>query len=85
MTRQALLLKPIWNNENICFFAECKKTKAYEIMKVAKQKYNGKVACDSRCVKRDSVLLVMGTSIEREVYLLKILKKGGVNEEEIQS
>lgn len=80
MTRQNLLLKPNWNCQNIMDYLECGKTKAYEYMAKARKHYNGSVSGNSDVVKRDSLLLTIGTSIEREIYILKNLKKG-VNRE----
>lgn len=79
MTRKELLLKPNWSVSDITFYLSCGKTKAYEIMRVARNKYKGNVACDSRCVSRDSLLLAIGSNIEREVYILNQIKKGGAN------
>ena len=80
MTRANLLLIPHWTYKDVCFYSNSKKTKAYEIMKVAREKYNGKVGFNSQCVSRDSVLLALGTSIEREIYILNQLKGKGKNE-----
>lgn len=80
MDRQELLLKPHWNNKDICDYVECKKSKAYQIMGIAKTKFNGVVCFNSRCVLRDSVLQVIGTSIERETYILKQIKERRANE-----
>ena len=82
MTRDKLLLKPIWSIKDICDYTSFKKTKAYEIMKVAKSKYNGVVYISQSVVSRDSVLQVLKTSIERETYVANKVKdtKGGTNE-----
>lgn len=86
MTRRNLLLKPNWNCRDICSYLECGKTKAYEYMRVAKKHYNGKVDGNSEVITRDSLLLTIGTSIEREIYILKTLKrKEAKNEETLQN
>lgn len=85
MTREKLLLIPNWTCKDVCFYSNSKKTKAYEIMKLAREKYNGGVSFNSQCVSRDSVLLVLGTSIEREIYILKQLKERRTNEETLHS
>lgn len=83
MKREELLLKPNWNYRDISFYCGCQKSKAYQIMKVAKQDFGGKVLLFPAFVKRDSVLLALGTFIERETYILNTLKKGGENEKAI--
>lgn len=75
-----LLLKPTWNYRDIMAYAKCGKTKAFEIMRDGKKKYGGCVQISHQLVRRDSVLIVLGTSIEREIYILNQIKKGGVNE-----
>lgn len=52
-----------------------KKTKAYEIMDKVKRFYNGSVPDFKGYVKRDSVLNYLGTSIERELYVLEQLER----------
>ena len=71
---EELLLKPNWNYHDVMFYADCKKSKAYEIMKTARTDYKGSVRFNSQCVSRDSVLQVLNTSIERETYILNQLK-----------
>ena len=80
MKRENLLLKPTWNCQNIMDYLECGKTKAYEYMQKARKHYNGSVSGNSDVVKRDSLLLTIGTSIEREIYILKTLKRKEVKE-----
>lgn len=80
-----LLAKPIWSVKEIMQYTDFGKTKCYELMKVAKTKYQGCVGLSSSVVKRDSVLLALNTSIERETYVIKVLKKGGKDEETLQN
>ena len=75
MNRQELLLCPNWNYHDVCEYARCEKSKAYQLIKVAKEQYKGTVRFNSRCVKRDSVLLAMGTSIEQETYIERRLNE----------
>ena len=70
MTRSELLLCPNWNYHDICEYVGCKKSKAYELMAVAREKYKGSVRFNSRVITRDSLLQAIGTSIERELYIL---------------
>lgn len=69
MIREKLLQKPIWTIADIVFYFDVKKTKAYEIYNLAKNKYGGKVPSISNVVKRDSVLTSQKLSIERELYI----------------
>lgn len=75
MSSEKLLLKPIWNYTNICDYLGCKKTKAYELMKIARTKYGGSVRGNSSFITRDSLLLTIGTSVEREIYILREIKR----------
>lgn len=77
MTREKLLLKPHWDCADIKAYIGCEKSKAYEIINAVKKFYGGAVIGLPSCVQRDKVLVFLGTSIERETYILKILKKGG--------
>lgn len=76
MKEKTLLLKPHWNYKDLMSYVGCEKSKAYQIIKVVKARYGGKIAELPSCVKRDSVLAYLGTSIERENYVLKVLKEG---------
>ena len=72
-----LLLKPNWNYHDVCAYVGCKKSTAYKIMGIAREKYNGTLRFSSQCVKRDSVLQVLETSIERELYVLNQITERG--------
>ena len=71
LTKQDLLLTPVWDYKDVMLYCDCKKSKAYEIIKVCKEKFNGSVLFSKHGVKRNSVLEYMGTSIEQESYVLK--------------
>lgn len=75
MTREKLLLIPHWNAKQIMAYVDCKKTKAYEIMATVKKFYNGTIIGLPSCVKRDSVLVYLGTSIEHENYIIETLQE----------
>lgn len=75
MTKEELLLKPCWNYKDVMFYCGVKKSKAFEIIKLCKEKLNGAVRFNDHAVKRDSVLTYMGTDIERETYILRQLNK----------
>lgn len=79
--RLDLLTKPHWTYKDICEYAGCKKSKAYEIMDICKKEFNGELRFNQSCVSRDSVLNYLGTSIERETYVKECLEKGGMTYE----
>lgn len=69
-----LLTKPCWTYKDIMAYCECKKSKAHEIMKICKEKFNGNVIFNKHVVKRNSVLEYLGTSVEQEVNVINALK-----------
>jgi len=71
INRQELLLKPVWDYKDVMRYCDVKKSKAYEIIKVCKEKLNGSVRFNNHGVTRDSVLAYMNTDIERESYVAK--------------
>lgn len=75
--RTELLLKSVWNYKEVMEYIGCGRTKAFEIMKKVKRFYNGAIPDLNEYVKRDSVLNYLGTSIEHELYINNLMKKGG--------
>ena len=73
--RKELLGKPAWDYKDVMLFTGYKKSKCFEIMKECKEKLNGKVLFNKHCVKRDSVLAWLSTSIERERYVIQQLEQ----------
>lgn len=73
--RANLLLKPHWDYLDICEYVECKKSKAYEIIKTCKEKFNGAIRFNPGCVTRDSVIAYCGSSIERELYVKNLVER----------
>lgn len=71
MTKQEMLEMPVWTFRQVMEYCGVKRSKAYEIIKVCKEKLNGTVRFNPHGVKRNSVLEYMGTSIEQEAYVLK--------------
>ena len=69
--RKNLLLKPVFNYRDVMAYCGVKKSKAFEIMKLCKEKLNGTVLFNKHAVKRNSVLEYMGTSLEQESYVLQ--------------
>ena len=72
--RKELLAKPCWNYKDVMTYTGFKKSKAFEIMALCKEQFNGKVLFDKSKVKRDSVLAYMETSISVELYIVKELE-----------
>lgn len=72
-----LLNKPNWTCKDLMEYIGCGRTKAFEIMKKVKRFYNGAIPDLNEYVKRDSVLNYLGTSIEHELYINNLMKKGG--------
>ena len=71
MTKQELLLTPVWTYKDVMLYCNVKKSKAYEIMHICIKELGGAVRFNKHAVKRDSVLAYMGSDIEREGYVLK--------------
>lgn len=72
--RKRLLIMPSWSYKEIMAFCQIKKSKAFQIMKICKEKLNGKVIFEEHKVKRNSVLAYCGTSIEEETHLIRQLE-----------
>ena len=75
MTKKEMLEMPCWSFHEVMEYCGVKKSKAFEIIKVCKERLNGVVRFNKHGVKRDSVLEYMGSDIERETYILKQLEK----------
>ena len=73
--RKELLLMPTWSCEEVMKYTGFAKSKSFQIMKICKDKLNGKVMFNDHKVKRDSVLSYLDTSIEREKYIIKQLEE----------
>ena len=69
------MLKANWNAQNIMDYVGCGKSKAYEIISTVKKFYGGAIIDLPSCVQRDKVLVYLGTSIEREIYILNERRK----------
>ena len=74
--RKELILKPAWDFHDVMKYTGRKKSKAFQIMQLVKEQFNGKVLFNPHVVKRDSVLAYLGTSVERERYVIKQLEEG---------
>lgn len=70
-----LLLKSYWNYKDIQKYLNCSKTKAYSIIEIVKQKYNGTIEYEKGLVKSESVLNYLGTTREQEIRLNKLAKE----------
>lgn len=73
--RKDLLAKPCWTFKDIMLYCDCKKTKAFEIMQICRDKFNGSLMLIKHKIKRDSVLAYCNTSIEHEKYIIKQLEE----------
>lgn len=73
--RKELLSCPAWTYKQVMLYCNTKKSKAFEIIALCKQRLNGSVTFDKHKVKRDSVLAYCGSSIERERYVIAQLEK----------
>ena len=70
-SKKELLTMPAWTYREVMAYCGVKKSKAFEIMKLCKEKLNGTVLFNKHAVKRNSVLEYMGTSLEQESYVLQ--------------
>lgn len=72
--RKRLLAMPTYSYHEVMKLCQVKKSKAFQIMKICKEKLNGKVIFEEHKVKRNSVLAYCGTSIEEETHLIRQLE-----------
>ena len=70
MKTKNLLKKPHWNYRNVMEYCEVKTTKAYEIMKIVRKEYGGTIKHLPDCVRRNSVLTFLGTTLEEELKIV---------------
>ena len=71
MSKQELLLTPVWTYKDICEYVGCKTTKAIELKKVAISQFGGAVKYLPNMVKRNAVLEMLGTSFDIEIKALE--------------
>ena len=69
------LEKVLWNYKDVMFALDCKKSKAYEVMKTCRAEYKGAVKHEPSLITRDSVLAYMGSNLARENYIQEIIRK----------
>lgn len=72
--RKELTLSPAWTYKDVMAYCQVQKSKAFQIMEIVRKQFNGSVLFNPHVVKRDSVLAYMGTSIERERYIIRQLE-----------
>lgn len=77
--RKQLLAKPNYDLKDVMKFTGFAKSKANEIMRVCKEKLNGKVLFENHKITRNSLLAYMGSSIEQERYVIKQLEEAKEN------
>ena len=71
MTKEELLLTPVWSNKHICEYVGCKTTKAIELKKIAITQFGGAVKFLPNMVKRNAVLELLGTSFDNEIKAIR--------------
>ena len=69
-----LLSRSSWSYKDVMAYCQVEKSKAFEIIKICKDKLNGKILFNEHSVSRNSVLAYAGSSIEQERYVLKQLE-----------
>lgn len=72
--RKELLAIPCWNYKQVMQYTGYKKSKAFEVIAICKEKLNGKVMFNDHVVKRNAVLAYMGSSVEQEKVVIKQLE-----------
>lgn len=77
-----LLNKTRFNYKDVMQIVGCKKTKAYDIMKIAKTSFNGQAGIFTSEIKPSALFLLLGTTIEEEIKKTKLLA-GNESEEEL--
>lgn len=80
MTKEELLLSPVWSYKHICEYVGCKTTKAIELKKIAVKQFGGAVKYLPNMVKRNAVLELLGTTFDTEIKAIRKEK----NEETLQ-
>ena len=72
--RKRLLVMPTYSYKEVMQMTGTCKSKAFEIMKICKEKLNGKVLFNEHAITRNSLLAYLGSSIEQERYVIKQLE-----------
>lgn len=81
MTRKEIILKPMVNVNDVMFYCDCGKNKAYRIMTACRVKYSGDFGYDKRFITTESLMAFFGTTRERE---LKLLSYENLQEDKVQ-
>lgn len=77
--RLEILSKSAWTYKDIMNYYDIGSTRACEMKARAIAEFNGSLKYMSDKVKADSVLVMNGTSREREIAILKSILKGEMN------
>jgi hypothetical protein len=72
-SKKAILSKAVWNCKDIEIYCGCSRTKAYRLLNLAKDKFNGAVPLGVGYAKSDSVLALYGTSRNEEMKTYGLL------------
>lgn len=77
--KEHILSKPVLRLTDIKKLTGYANTTAYQIMRECKEKYNGTVTTRNDAIKTESLFKFLGTSLERELYLLGCAKGYNIN------
>ena len=72
--RKRLLAMPTYSYHEVMKLCQVKKSKAFEIVKICREKLNGRVLFNEHAITRNSLLAYLNTSIEQEKYVIKQLE-----------
>ena len=72
--KEKYLLKASYDFKDVMALAECKKTKAYEVMEACRKRYRGSIPGRPGAITARSYWEYQGTTIEQEIRLLRMLK-----------
>lgn len=73
--RKQLLSMPTYTYHDVMKMTGTAKSKSFEIMKICREKLNGKVLFNDHAITRNSLLAYMGTSWEVENHYIKQLER----------
>lgn len=68
--KENLLNKLALSYKEVMELASCSRSKAYQLMKLAKTQHNGQAGMLTNSITPTSLCLVLGTSLEKELAIL---------------
>lgn len=72
--KENILIKPCLTVEDVMIYTNFSKSHSYKIMSICRKEFNGKAGLRSEAIKTESLMQYLGTTLERELTLLAILK-----------